>query len=332
VKIDVHAHIYPKAYLEQVAALRRADTRLALGSQMIPRALENPKHWSVEQRLEDLDRASLDLQVLSLSIPNVYVPDREAAVGLAQMANDTFIELARTYPNRFRLFASVPLHFPEEALRELARVADAPEVAGIVLGANANGQPLNHPDFLPFYADLERRGLPFFMHPMCPPGVEAMQEFNLSAMAGYLFDSTLAALRLVFAGVFERHPRLMLIMPHTGAVLPYMLGRVQHDYETRPGLRTNITAPPEAYIKRFYFDTVSMSVPSLRLACELFGADHLVFGTDFPFLDQIERQYREIEQIGLSAEAEEGIFSGNALRLLRKLGKPHPLPGRSEAS
>src|SRR5215210_5907178 len=97
-KIDVHAHLYPRAYLDEINAMREADPQLALATEVIPRrVLRDPRMWSVEQRLEDLDRAGLDLQVLSLSIPNVYVPDRQAAVGLTRIANDSFLELARSY-------------------------------------------------------------------------------------------------------------------------------------------------------------------------------------------------------------------------------------------
>jgi predicted TIM-barrel fold metal-dependent hydrolase len=240
-------------------------------------------------------------------------------VALCQLANDTFLELSRTYPERFRVFASVPLHFPDEAMRELERVGHEPAVVGVVLGANCNHEPLDRPDFLPFYAELERRGLPIFIHPMCAPGAEAMQDYGLAPMAGYLFDSTLAVLRLVFTGVFERHPGLTLIMPHLGAVAPYMLGRVWYAYDRHPRLHANISEAPEAYFRRFYYDTVSRSVPALRFASELFGADHLVLGTDFPFWTDIEGIYQDILDMGLSAEAVAGIFAGNALRALPRL-------------
>jgi aminocarboxymuconate-semialdehyde decarboxylase len=322
VKIDLHAHIYPKAYLDAVSGLRERDAAFARRTPMVPGALGDARFWSVERRLADLERVGVDVQVLSLSIPNAYLPDEGASVALCQMANDMFLEMARAHPTRFRVFPSVPLHLPDAALRELARVGDAPEVVGVVLGANANGLPLNHPEFLPFYAELERRGLPLFIHPMCPPGIEAMQEFSLAPMAGFLFDSTLAALRLVFAGVFERHPRLTLIMPHLGAFVPYMLGRVEHVYEASAPLQAGLPAPPIDYFRRFYYDTVSQSVPALRMACELFGPDHIVFGTDFPFWDNVDRLARDVEALGLPPEAQEAIFSGNARRVLTRLAVP----------
>lgn len=317
-KIDVHAHIYPKAYLDEVAAIVKNDSS-PKGRDMqrvVGNALSDRRMWSVEDRLEILDKLSVDMQVLSLSIPNVYFPDRETAVTLCQMANDTFVEMARAHPRHFRVFASVPLQFPDEAMRELTRMADKPEVVGLVLGANVDGQPLDSPDFLPIYAELERRNLPFFMHPMRPPGIEAMMQYNQAPMCGYLFDSTLATLRLVFAGVFERHPRLTLIMPHLGAVAPYMLGRVQYGFEHFPVCREHLSTPPQTFFQqRFYYDTVCHSVPALHFACSMFGTERILFGTDFPFNDDVDNQRGGLEALGLPAETLEGIFSGNALRL-----------------
>jgi aminocarboxymuconate-semialdehyde decarboxylase len=321
VKIDVHCHIYPRAYLDEIAALRQVSPEVARWTEMVPRALQDDRFWSVERRLADVEEMGVDLQVLSVGIPAAYLPERESAVALCQMSNDLLIELARQHPNRFRVFAAVPLHFPEEALREVARVADTPEIVGVMIGSNSLGTPVNHPDALPFYAELERHELPFFMHPMCcTPGREAMEEFNLAPMVGYLMDSSLAALKLIFTGVFEEHPRLTFIMPHLGALLPYIMGRIEHQYYERPQLYTRAPQPPMEYFKRFYYDTVSESVPALRLACELFGPDHIVYGTDFPFWDTAVRIARDVEALELPPAQQEAIFSGNARRILPRLG------------
>jgi len=330
-KIDVHAHFYPKTYLDEVADIIKDDSS-PKGRDMqrvVSNALGDRRMWSLENRLEILDKFSVDMHVLSLSIPNVYFPDRGTAVSLCQLANDTFIEMARSYPQHFRVFASVPVQFPDEALRELARVADSKEVVGLVLGANIDGLPLDSPDFLPIFAELERRKLPFFMHPMRPPGIEAMMQHNLAPMCGYLFDSTLATLRLVLAGVFERHPNLTLIMPHLGAVAPYMLGRVQYGYENYPPCREHLSTPPQKYfLERFYYDTVCHSVPALKFACSLFGTERILFGTDFPFNDDVDRQREDLETLGLPAETAEAIFSGNALRLFSGRMGPAKATGR----
>ena len=318
-RIDVHAHLYPRPYVKAVEPFFAGDDTPA--SRDVQRILgwisSDPRMWSVDDRLADLERFAITTQVLSVSLPNVYLPDKAAAVDLCQMCNDSFIETARAYPGKFRVFASVPLHFPQEAMRELDRVAPEPEVVGVILGANVAGRPLDSAEFLPFYAELERRELPFFIHPMSAPGIECMMEFGLANLAGYLFDTTLAALRLVFAGVFERHPRLQMIFPHLGGVAPYLLGRVQWGYERFPFCREHISSPPETYFRRFYYDTVSRSVPALKMAIALFGVDHLVFGTDYPFRDDLDPQLRDIEALGLSQDETNAIFSDNTATVLR---------------
>ncbi len=318
-KIDVHGHFFPKSYIQDVLKMYEGDAS-PVGKdvqRVMTWALEDSRMWSVERRLEDMESFGMAMQILSLSIPNVYFPDKGASVSLCQASNDMFGEMVRQHPGKFQVFASLPLHFPDEAMAELDRIGDRPEVKGIMLGANINGLPLSQPDFMPVYAELERRGIPLFIHPMRPPGLEAMTEFSLANIAGYIFDSTLAALRLVFSGVFEQHPNLTLIMPHNGGVLPIMLGRIQWGYDHVPAVREHISKPPEDFFKEFIYDTVCHDTRALRYGISLFGVDHYVFGTDFPYRDDVEFQTKVVEALALPDDQMEMIWSGNAKRVLR---------------
>ena len=125
---------------------------------------------------------------------------------------------ARAQPEKFRVLLTLPLQFPDFAVDVLDRFAKDPSVVGAALMGTAGGRPLNDSEFLPVYAELERRGLPFLLHPISPPGLECMLEMNLANVVGFMFETTLAATRLVFAGVFERHPRLQMIFPHLGGL------------------------------------------------------------------------------------------------------------------
>ena len=181
---------------------------------------------------------------------------------------------------------------------------------------SAGARPLNDPEFLPVYAELERRGLPFLLHPISPPGLDCMLELNLANVVGFMFETTLAAVRLVYAGVFERHPRLQMIFPHLGGLAPYLMGRLQWGYERFPACNENLSAPPEDYFKRFYYDTVCRNVPALRMALSMFGVEHVVFGTDIPFREDIDLQLQDLEALGLSDTEHQDIAGGNASRLL----------------
>jgi predicted TIM-barrel fold metal-dependent hydrolase len=139
---------------------------------------------------------------------------------------------------------------------------------------------------------------------------------NLANVVGFMFETTLAAVRLVFAGTFERHPDLQMIFPHLGGLAPYLMGRLQWGYERFPACNANLTAPPETYFKRFYYDTVCRNVPALRMALSMFGIEHVVFGTDIPFREDIDAQLHDLAALGLSDGEQQQIASQNAARLL----------------
>ncbi|TMA83668.1 MAG: amidohydrolase, partial [Deltaproteobacteria bacterium] len=180
----------------------------------------------------------------------------------------------------------------------------------------AGGRPLNDPAFFSVYAELERRGLPFLLHPISPPGLDCMLELNLANVVGFMFETTLAATRLVFAGVFERHPKLQMIFPHLGGLAPYLMGRIQWGYERFPACNENLSAPPESYFKRFYYDTVCRNVPALRMALSMFGAGHVLFGTDIPFREDIDLQLQDLDALKLSDGERRAVDADNAARLL----------------
>jgi aminocarboxymuconate-semialdehyde decarboxylase len=235
------------------------------------------------------------------------------------------VAAARRYADSFRVLLTLPLQFPELAIKELDRFATEPKVGGATLMGSAGGRPLNDAAFMPVYAELEKRGLPFLLHPISPPGLDCMLELNLGNVVGFMFETTLAAVRLVLAGVFERHPRLQMIFPHLGGLAPYLLGRVQWGYERFPACSANITAPPETYFKRFYYDTVSRNVPALRMALSMFGPEHVLFGTDIPFREDIDLQLKDLEALGLTDADRRAIDVENAARLL-KISLPQPSP------
>ena len=276
----------------------------------------DPRMIDVEGRLEEMKKFNIDMQVLSVPFHGALVRDRAAAAELTRLANDVLVEAARKHPQHFRALLVMPLQFPELAVEELDRFAGRSEVVGAIVAGSAGGRQLNDSAFMPFYAELERRGLPFLLHPISPPGLDCMLELNLANVVGFMFETTLAAVRLVYAGVFERYPGLQMIFPHLGGLAPYLMGRVQWGYERFPPCSENISNPPEFYFKRFYYDTVCRNVPALRMALSMFGTEQIMFGTDIPLREDIELQLRDIEELRLSDAERDAIFAGNAARLL----------------
>ena len=317
-KIDVHAHLFSPAYIRSLERIFGNDNSPAGQDAMrVIRWMNSDRRMiDVEGRLEEMARFDIDMQVLSVPFHGALVKDRTAAAELTHLANDVLVEAARNHPQHFRALLVMPLQFPELAVEELDRFAGRSEAVGVIVAGSAAGRQLNDSAFMPFYAELERRGLPFLLHPISPPGLDCMLELNLANVVGFMFETTLAAVRLVYAGVFERYPGLQMIFPHLGGLAPYLMGRVQWGYERFPPCSENISNPPEFYFKRFYYDTVCRNVPALRMALSMFGTEQIMFGTDIPLREDIDLQLRDIEELGLSDMEREAIFAGNAARLL----------------
>jgi aminocarboxymuconate-semialdehyde decarboxylase len=317
-RIDVHAHIFSNAYIDGLRRVFGNDNSPAGqdAQRLIKWMSTDPRMTNVEGRLEEMEKCGIAMQVLSVPFHGALVQDKSAAVDLTNMANEMILRPARAYPDRFRVLLALPLQFPEIAVEMLDRFAKEPNVVGVALMGSAGGRPLNDPAFMPVYAELERRSLPFLLHPISPPGLDCMLELNLANVVGFMFETTLAATRLVFAGVFERHPKLQMIFPHLGGLAPYLMGRIQWGYERFPACNEKLSAPPESYFKRFYYDTVCRNVPALRMALSMFGADHVLFGTDIPFREDIDLQLQDLDALKLSDGERRAVDADNAARLL----------------
>ena len=317
-RIDVHAHIFSNAYIDGLRRVFGNDNSPAGqdAQRLIKWMSTDLRMTDVEGRLEEMEKWGIAMQVLSVPFHGALVQDKSAAVDLTNMANEMILRPARAYPERFRLLLTLPLQFPEFAVEVLDRFAKEPNVVGVALMGTAGGRPLNDPAFFPVYGELERRSLPFLLHPISPPGLDCMLELNLANVVGFMFETTLAATRLVLAGVFERHPKLQMIFPHLGGLAPYLMGRIQWGYERFPACNENLSAPPETYFKRFYYDTVCRNVPALRMALSMFGVEHVLFGTDIPFREDIDLQLQDLDALKLSDAERRAVDADNAARLL----------------
>ena len=317
-KIDIHNHLYPENYWNTILKISEkvtfpVDVRRIMTYYANKGLLVKP-----EDAIKSMETIGIGVQVLSLSIPNVYMPDAAMSLDLAQMANDAYTEIRRRFPKKFYVLASVPLNFPELAIQELDRAIGKLGMNGVVLGSNIAGKPLSSPEFFPFYERVNELKLPIFIHPMSPPHMEENDEFFTAPLVQYLFESTLAVTKMVFAGVFEKFRDIIMILPHLGGAIPYIQGRIDNGYRNHPPCRKNISKKPSEYFKEFYYDTVSFNVPALHCALEIVGPQHLVFGTDYPFqpLGGVALINESIDALRLSTEALEAIEYGNLLRIL----------------
>ena len=321
---DLHTHYYPNAFFRLIEQVGGA---FSFGTDPTGRTIIRyrgsrffgitPPMTDPARRIEDMDRVGIDVEVLSLSTPNVYFAPPERQAEVARLVNDAYAELAARYPKRFKGFASIPMDDPDAALRELERTQGELRMNGVIVLSNINGRALTDPRYRPFFAECDRRRVCVFIHPMIPASAEPFAEYVLGPIIGFPFDTTLAVARLCYAGVFRELPNIRWILGHLGGAVPYLMERMDNGYRDFAECRVNIDELPSAYLKRLYYDTVSFSPAALTLARDQVGAEHLVMGSDYPhLLGSIDRAVSSIEALDIPKADKERIFSGTAREIL----------------
>jgi len=321
--IDFHNHYYPPAYLD---ALREgpSNVKVTIDDQGNPRLhypgdynIVVPGHRDIEYRQQVLDEAGIDLQIITLTTPGTHIETPARAVALAQMVNDKFADVVATRAKHFRALATLPLNDPAASVIELERAMGQLGFRGAMIFSNVNGMGLDEKSFWPLWEKANELEAVMFIHPTHPVGVEAMKEYWLTALVGFLFDTTLAAGKLVFSGIVERFPRITWVLGHLGGAVPYVAERWDRGYHAFADCRANINRPPSEYLKHFYYDSVNFDVNALTMAINFAGVDHVLAGSDYPHqIGSLDQMKQSIASLPISESDKEKIRSGNASRIL----------------
>jgi 6-methylsalicylate decarboxylase len=288
-RIDVHAHYWTEGYLDLLVDLGKADAGAALG-------IGGGGGAELEARLRLMDRAGVEIQVLSACPQSPYGQDKQKAARAARFVNDQYAELAGRQPDRFRAFAALPMPHVDEAIGEMRRALDELGMAGIAMNTTVLGRALVEPDFEPVFAELNRRGAVLYLHPAgngaCSP---LIGNYQLTWMVGAPVEDTISIMQLITRGIPARYPDIKIINSHLGGALPMLLQRADDQYRWEaPGT----PEPPSVAARRMWYDTVGHGhVPALRCAIDSFGADRLLLGTDFPY-ENGDTFARAIDYIG----------------------------------
>jgi aminocarboxymuconate-semialdehyde decarboxylase len=276
-----------------------------------------PGHRDIEYRQRVLDEQGVDRQVLTLTTPGVHVEQPDVAVRLARMVNDAFAAIVRERGHRFTALATLPLNDPPEATRELERAMTRLGMRGAMVFSNVNRVALADPVYEPLWQKADELGTVVYIHPTDPAGVEAMLDYWLMPLVGFLFDTTLAAAALVFSGVVERYPRIRWVLTHMGGAIPYLAERLDRGWRAFADCRQHINRPPSEYLRTFYYDTVNFSPAALRLALDFAGPEHLLAGSDYPHqIGSIPLMLETIEALDVENGVKKKILGGNAAALL----------------
>jgi aminocarboxymuconate-semialdehyde decarboxylase len=306
--IDIHAHRAPADLRDRLAAdgekagaRLREDGRVEFASGELTRPLF-PELYAPPRA------PGCELQVVSPWVDLLgYGLDPDRGARWARLLNRGL----EGHP----ALATVPLQDGAAAAREV-EWALAHGFLGVEIGTNARTRELSDPDLEPFWAACEAGGVPVFLHPAYVVGGGRLQSHYLHNLAANPFDTTLAVAHLVFGGVLDRHPRLVLILAHGGGYWPYQFGRFDRGHAVRPECTTPLR-PPREYLRAFYYDTVVHSGPALRYLVDLVGADRVLLGTDLPFDMGDPDPLATLRAARLDGEAVDAISRRNALAVFR---------------
>jgi|1186.fasta_scaffold75898_1 predicted TIM-barrel fold metal-dependent hydrolase len=318
--IDVQTHFLPRPVVDAMTA-RSEPPRVVETSN--GRLVEYgpggaypllPEMVDAATKLEHMDRAGLGASVLSVNLPGVDLFDPANAVAIAREANDELLELVAAHPDRLAAFATLPMQRPEDAAAELAR-AYQQGCCGAMLYSNVAESPLDEERFRVVFDEAARLGAPVLIHPTYPLSAPTLQVHAFVPVVGFLFDTTTATLRLIFDGIYERHPDFKLILGHAGSLIPYFVGRIDYESSRLPNGLGALQSPPSEHIRKLYVDTVSAWPPALELVASLLGVDRVLYATDHPFWDP-DRTRDALAKMTLSDAERAGIERDNAISLL----------------
>lgn len=331
--IDIHAHAIVPDALSDMAS-RHPDHGPLLVEDVGRRYLRYPGRerlgplpeaiFEPGLRLTDMDRQRVDLQIIAIPPPNFHyhVPP-EVGADFATIQNDALLALSDKEPDRFHLFATLPLQDIDASLAEIDRVARFPRVRGVQIGSNINGTDMDDSSFEPVWADLEQRDLPVWFHSdqRAIAGAERLNAYYLQNLIGIPMESTIAAAKLIFGGVLERHPSLRVGFTHGGGFAPYQVGRWEHGWSVRPEPKANIAdTGPRHYFGTLYFDSLTHDAISLEMLGRRMGWDHVMLGSDYPFDMASTDPVAGVEAVEMNHSERALVLEGNADRFLRPFG------------
>lgn len=321
--IDIHAHYFPHSYLDIVATDgKKFDAAYYTTDKgwfiKTPAGGNGPlpaKFIDLKARIADMDAQGVGLQVVSLTAPMLYWGDADLSTKLAVAWNDAASEAHRAYPTRLMAFLTLPMLYPDRSLRELERASKLPGMLGVYLGTNIAQRDLDDPLFEPVLGEIEKRGLPIFLHPLDTQSAR-LHSYFLFNLVGNPVDTAIAACHLIFGGVLDRHPKLQICLPHGGGVLPILTGRIDQGWNVRSELR-HLPQAPSDYLKRFTYDTITHSKSVMELVIQEVGAERVMIGSDYCFTMGYDRPVQFLDQLELKSSERRMILGGNAERILK---------------
>jgi aminocarboxymuconate-semialdehyde decarboxylase len=342
-KIDLHTHILPRDWpnldskygysgFVRLEHYQPCCARMMIGDRVFREITDNV--WDPARRIEEMDRASVSMQVLS-TVPVMfsYWAKPGDALDLSRRLNDHIAEVVRANPTRFTGLATIPLQDPDLAARELERCVRELGLRGAQIGTHVDANQhfgridtlnLDNAALQPVWSAAEQLGAAIFVHPWDMVGKERMPKYWLPWLVGMPAETSLAICSMIFGGVFARFPKVRVAFAHGGGAFPFTIGRIEHGFHVRPDLVAidNETNPRSLLAHgetpaRFYVDSLVHDPDALRLLIKLFGAPRVALGSDYPFPLGEAHPGELIESMKeLSSKEKAQLLSGTAREFL----------------
>jgi aminocarboxymuconate-semialdehyde decarboxylase len=322
--IDSHFHWWPRSVFERFC--RRSDYPKAeknarggynyVGHDGRPSLNSWTEWFDLDRQLEHMDGLGHEVGVVCsigpFSISFSDLPPEEGRDAAMQW-NEEMAAAQRRYPGRVWASAAVPLTDTRIAIEVLDHAINRLNLMGVnIPGSIGRDTRIDAERLEPFYARIEELGIPLFLHPTDAVFGDELAGYGgaLQLSLGRVIEVSVAASRLMFSGLMERHPGLKVVMSHTGGALPYQSGRMDKN-----GKAAKLPRPPSYYISRMFTDTVSPHSMGMKFAMDYYGMDRVMYGSDYPCWDPATA-LSLIDAIGLSEGDREKLFYSNAKRIL----------------
>lgn len=324
--IDIHTHILPEHIPDfkkkfGYGKFIRLDhhkpccARMMMDDSFFREVEENC--WSAEKRMQECNHHRVDVQVLS-TVPVMfsYWAKPEDGLEVSKFLNDHIAGIVQKHPKRFVGLGTIPLQSPGLAIKELERCMKI-GLAGVQIGSHVNDWNLNAPELFPVFQAAEELGAAIFVHPWEMMGQDKMQRYWLPWLVGMPAETSLAICSMIFGGIFERLPKLRVAFAHGGGSFPATIGRIEHGFNCRPDLvAIDNNKNPREYLGKFYLDSLVHDPKMLDYIIELFGANRIAMGTDYPFpLGELEPG-KLINSMPYDNATKELLLNGSALEWL----------------
>ncbi|SNT38279.1 2,3-dihydroxybenzoate decarboxylase [Noviherbaspirillum humi] len=273
-----------------------------------------------DQRLAHMDEAGIDRQVIALTSPGVQIMDPETAVSFARIANDELAEAVRKHPTRFSGMIAVAPQNPAEAAKEIERGVGL-GLTSVIINSHTHGEYLSDPKFWEIFEAAEANNTPIYLHPNTPPRemIKPLLEVGLDgAIFGFGVETGMHALRIITAGVFDRFPKLQMIIGHMGEALPFWSYRL--DYMHRATVVSKryesmkpIKKKPSDYLRENFYITNSgvAHEPAIKYTQEMVGVDRVMYAMDYPYQHSLE-EVVTLDNMNMDADKKKAFFQTNA--------------------